>query len=102
MFSSSNATTGDTNIVVLAGGIVGAVMIVLLTIFIVICFAIYYYKKRRENHHINKLTFTQTSNIHNYSHNTSTNPCFAQGLANTRAIGKDSRICKCFYTTVRS
>ena len=96
MFSSCNATTDDTNIVVLAGGIVGAVMIVLLTIFIVICFAKHYYKKRRANHHINKLTFTPTSNIHNYSHNTSTNACFAQGLANTRAIVEDSRICKCF------
>ena len=96
MFSSSNATTGDTNTVVLAGGIVGAMMIVLLTIFIVICFAKHYYKKKRANHHINKLTFTPTSNIHNYSHNSSTNPCCAQGLANTRSIGEDSRICKCF------
>ena len=96
MFSSSNATTGDTNIVVLAGGIVGAVMIVLLAISIVICFAIHYYKKRRANHYINKLTFTPTSNIHNYSHNSTTNPFCAQGLANTRAIGENSRICKCF------
>ena len=96
MTSSSNAITGDTNVAVIAGGIVGIMIIVLVAILIVMWCAIHYYKKGRANHCINKSSFTPASNIHNFGHNSSTNPCRAQEFTNTRAIGEDSRICMCF------